>query len=274
MCDEDMLSILNCAEIDELAGAFALDALPANESAALLDHLANCPDAHQLVGELSEVAGLLPYLVDEVEPPARLRGNLIAAALLSDGLLSPPSTANPMTQSDSRTLLRVLAREEEHTSPTPLRRQGRWLAPALMAAAAMLVVALGLGIWNVNLQHQLDDRSGSGDRQAVLTALASGARVTPLVSANGVQAQLVRPANGGTAYVVGTLPAPPPGKAYQAWLIRDGQPVDAGVFKPSGFAILAVHGDLNGAQLLAFTLEPEHGSRAPTQPAVAQAALS
>lgn len=267
------MTTLNCDQIEELAGAFALDALPADESAAVLAHLASCPDAHELIGELVEVAGLLPFLVDEVEPPTSLRSNLIAAALASEDAPASPAMSNPAAGSVRQGMLQAVPGRDAGAAPSRRSNRSRWLSPALMAAAALLVVAVGLGIWNVGLQRRLDSRSTPRDQQAVLTALASGAQVTPLTSENGIQAQLVRPAGNGTAYVVGTMPAPPPGKAYQAWLIHDGRPVGAGVFKSSGFAIMPIRGDLNGAQLLAFTLEPEQGSNAPTQPIVAQVAI-
>ncbi len=70
-------------------------------------------------------------------------------------------------------------------------------------------------------------------------------------------------------FLATNLPALPPGKAYELWLIPvSGAPVPAGVFKPD------VHGSatvLNPplppraeAKAFAITMEPEQGSPAPT----------
>ncbi len=242
---------MNCRDVEELSGAFALGAVPAEESAQVVEHLVTCTDAHRLVSELIEVAGILSLSVDEVAPPARLRSNLMAAALAGDSV-------------------DVVAQR----GPILMRPHRRWLSPALLAAAAMFVAAIGMGAWNVNLNHRLNQRSPSADDKAVLAALASGAHVVQLVSSTGIQGQLIEPQDGSAAYLVGTMPAPPPGKAYQAWLMRDGIPVSAGVFKPSGFTVQPLQGSLNGVQLVSFTLEPEQGSKKPTLPVVAQAPVS
>jgi hypothetical protein len=68
------------------------------------------------------------------------------------------------------------------------------------------------------------------------------------------------------------LPAPPAGKAYEAWLIGAGGPVPAGVFHPDniGNAVhtLARTEDVAHAKTFAVTLEPEGGTATPTGPMV------
>src|SRR5712691_1788295 len=87
---------MNCAEIEELAGALALRAVPDEEAAEVYEHLATCPEAHRLVGELMEVVQFLPLAVDDVEPPRSLRSGLLAAALadaapVANGAAQPPT---------------------------------------------------------------------------------------------------------------------------------------------------------------------------------------
>src|SRR4051794_29614558 len=83
---------MDCREVEELAGAMALGAVPAEEAAAVREHLRTCPNAHQLLQELQEVASLLPLTVPEVEPPVSLKGRLLAAARTD---AAPPSRPGP-----------------------------------------------------------------------------------------------------------------------------------------------------------------------------------
>ena len=71
---------MSCDRVRELAPGFVLGALDAAEMAAVHEHLIACRQPHQ---ELRELGGVLPYLavaLEPVEPPARLRAAVIAAA--------------------------------------------------------------------------------------------------------------------------------------------------------------------------------------------------
>lgn len=271
---------MNCTEVEELAGAFALGAVPANESEALVAHLAECSSAHQLVGELIEVASLLPFVCKEAEPPARLRGNVLAVAL-ADAL--PPSRDGVMATTTSRATQPLvppsIAPSGATGEPIPFRaaRSPRrpWMNPAIWAAAAVLLIAIGLGAWNVGLRRDLNSRSAAEQqRQQVLAAVAGGAHVVQMIGQNGIQATLVQSRDGGAAYIIGSMPALPAGKTYEAWVIRNGQPVPAGLFRPSGFAVMTLRRQVAGAQAVAFTVEREQGSDQPTLPLIAQAPVS
>jgi anti-sigma-K factor RskA len=72
-------------------------------------------------------------------------------------------------------------------------------------------------------------------------------------------------------FMASNLPAAPPQKAYELWLIpAKGAPIPAGVFKPDA------HGNANvinpplppdtEAKAFAITVEPEAGSSTPTMP--------
>jgi hypothetical protein len=68
-----------CDRVRELASGFVLGALEPDEMAAVRDHLDHCGEPHP---ELAELGGILPYLAvtpEPVEPPAWLRGSVIAA---------------------------------------------------------------------------------------------------------------------------------------------------------------------------------------------------
>jgi anti-sigma-K factor RskA len=71
------------------------------------------------------------------------------------------------------------------------------------------------------------------------------------------------------------LPAPPPGKTYQLWLIAAGAPIGAGVFgvDESGSArhTAVAPVPLDAAVTVAVTLEPAGGVEQPTGPVVLSA---
>lgn len=85
------------------------------------------------------------------------------------------------------------------------------------------------------------------------TNLAKSAYATVVV--NKDQPNIYLASNG--------LPAPPSGKQYQLWALKDGTPVDMGVFDVSSSDLIEKAG-IPGAQAYAITLEKVGGSPKPT----------
>lgn len=70
---------------------------------------------------------------------------------------------------------------------------------------------------------------------------------------------------GGTILVdVSNLPSPAAGKQYQLWGIKDGKPVDMGVFDISASGEVISKDFIAGVQAFAVTLEPTGGVASPT----------
>jgi hypothetical protein len=63
---------------------------------------------------------------------------------------------------------------------------------------------------------------------------------------------------------VNNLPAPPPDKQYQLWALKDGKPIDAGVFDMGTDPMHAMSIPIDAADAFAITLEKKGGSPAPT----------
>ena len=233
--------VLSCAEVDDLAGAFVLDALSPEEEQRVLAHLRTCTVDHRELYELREVAALLPLACDEAEPPPALRHRIMLEAVEPRANVVPIGAA----------------------------RAPRWrLYAPLVAAAALLVLAIALGAWNVQLHRQVDSRYQAG-RHDELQALLAGGRILPIAGGQGLQLALVVGDNG-QAYLTGVAPPPPSGKVYEAWVIKNGTPLPAGTFAPSGGAANAntlsvpLSTPVTGAQKVALTLEPPGGSKQPT----------
>lgn len=80
MTGSNGVRVLTCDEVREMAGSFVLGALAAAEDASVRAHLETCADAH---AEIAELGGVLPALAESVpavEPPAGLKGRIMAAA--------------------------------------------------------------------------------------------------------------------------------------------------------------------------------------------------
>src|SRR5262245_25679144 len=152
---------MTCAEIDELAGAIALNAVPDEEWAAVQEHLRTCTVGHPQIEQLARVAELLLVAAPPMEPSAGLRDRILSAAradvdATEGGGPAPASPAPPATAVPSPPAADV----ESRGTVTPLRRAGRswWQQPGWYAAAAALVLAVGLAAWNVSLRRDLDQR--------------------------------------------------------------------------------------------------------------------
>ena len=245
---------MNAHDTDhDLLGAYVLDALTVDEAVAFDAHLEACAACRTEAAELLQVVDVLPLACDMVEPPSSLRDRILSAIAAEEGPTTPRLT--PLVGG----------------APRPAgRARFRWHVPAIVAAAAIVIAALG--IWNVQLQRHVDDLQNKQALQAdVYAAIASGARVyqvggTP--AARAATAAIVQSRNGGPAYfIVEGLPATPANKVYQLWLVRGTTPRSEGVFTYSGSSpqILALPTSTAGYAVTAVTIEPRpRGSLGPT----------
>jgi anti-sigma-K factor RskA len=234
----------------------ALGSLQGEERVALEKHLEGCAGCRR-----------------ELE---QLRGDMALMAL---------STAGPMPPRRARQRLMEAVAREPRRVETPARRDWWTLVP--WAAAAALAVGL-VTVWlqNSDLQKRI---AGLQDQSAQQLAELQRARevVSTLTATDAMRVTLVAaktpPQPQGKAiyvrdrssliFLASNLPALPPQKAYELWLIPvNGAPIPAGVFKPDAHGSATV---INpplpaGVQAKAFaiTIEPEGGSSAPTMPIV------
>lgn len=95
---------------------------------------------------------------------------------------------------------------------------------------------------------------------------AGGARIIPLRPSAGAALRGSLVVGGdGQAYLVLDVPQPPPGKAYEAWVIRDGSPLRAGVAPiRAGVVTVRLETALRPGDVTAVTLEIAAGVDRPT----------
>lgn len=221
---------------DEQLELYVLGLLNEGETAAIERLLREDPTARQRARELREVVSVLAFDAEPIEPSADLKARIMEAARADR---TPEAVAPPLPVS--------LAERRE-------RGLARW-TPWLVAAALAIALAGSL-IWNAQLRSDLDARPematyavvGNGPAETVTgTLLVVGDENDAILSLAGLE----------------TLPSD---RAYQVWLIAEGDPAPNVTFVPNaaGVATVSVPGDIEDYNLLAITVEPLAGSAAPT----------
>ncbi len=248
---------MTCQEFEELSGAFALDAITAEERKAAEKHLTGCPKCRQLQRTLTSVVDLLPLAAPQIEPSAALKGRIFAT------INAQPQPEGIMPQL-SRTPQIV---REPVTMPVRQQRRMSWQqwGTPLVAAAAILMLLLAGGIsgWNMLLQQQIIGLQGKNyELQGKLDKLSNAVPIRYTMQGTsehqGATGEVLyyREQNM-TMVVVHGLPALKGNKVYQGWLLHGQQPVSVGLFNvENGVATLGFLGDVKDFDGAAVSVEP------------------
>jgi anti-sigma-K factor RskA len=245
-------------EIEELLGAYALDAVDTEEAAEVEAHLVDCPRCRAEVAAHREVAALLTSGTSAPVPDGVW--DRIAADL---GDTPPPVPIE--VAFGSRQARRTLG------------RRPAWVS-GLAAAAVLVVVALMGGVL-VSQRAQLSDLEDQVEEASredpVLELLESpGSQVVSLHSEDGVaEARAVVGEDGDSILLAAGLPELERGQTYQLWGLPDGRSsmVSLGVLGSDPTqSEFHVEG---GITTLAITREPGGGSTQPSSRALVTGAL-
>lgn len=241
-------------QLEDQAPSYVLGALTLEEQRAFEAHLAECDLCAVAVRSLTPVAAALASLVPPAEPAATVRVRLLAAL------------------------------------PKPSRSYGAWLA-----AAASVAVAVALGGYAAQLRgrvatlearlRETTARAEASERRMAdvrRTAFEAQSEVAVLAApdlaridlagqpaAPGASARAFWSRSHGLVFTASNLPAPPPGHAYQLWVLtKQPAPISVGMVKPDASGRVRVQfgtpQDLPAPTAMAVTLEPEGGVPAPT----------
>lgn len=262
---------MNHAEASELLGAYALDAVDADEAAAIEAHVETCPRCRDELRSHREVVGVLAYAGQEA--PEGLWDRVVAR-------INDPGESQAATTGHSLRLVRVEAGPDAAApaSPARARAAARWSRGlAVVAAAAVVVVAL-LGVEVVRLQdrtshlsNQIAAMSGQPSLADVRHALATpGARVVALRPPAGggvVLDAVLLPGGDGYLYDAHMTPLSA-AETYQLWGVVGTQRISYGIMGPTPPAVMAFRASA-GVQALAVTEEVAGGVVVSTQRPVA-----
>jgi anti-sigma factor RsiW len=234
---------LNHAELQELLGAYALDAVDDAERHAVEDHLDMCRQCRAEVSEHREVAA---HLGAGWMPAPEGVWDRIAGALEE----TPPAMRPVVSMDEAR------ERRRRRSLTGPMRA-----VAALGAAAAVAMVAV-LGYTIVDTKERVGDVAQSLEGNVARTAEAAArrpdARTVELKSTSGALTAEAVLLGDGTGYLVdANLPQLPPDRTYQLWAVVGQNKISVGVLGPrAGPVAFHTSGDVGA---LAITEEVAGG---------------
>ena len=254
-------------ELKHDAAAYALGVLEAAAHAAFEAHLASCAECAADVRQMRLAASALPHTVPQVSPPPSLRARILRQ------MSAAPDASTP--------------------APAVVVREKRGL-PAWLPIAAMLVIGAGVSFYAQRMQarvanletqlRQAQAQVAAAERQtlearnvAFRAQSAMGVFAAPDVAridlagqpvAVSARARALWSRQRGMVFTVTNLPALPPGRVYQVWVVTAQAPVSAGLLTPDasggGSVYFETPVDILPPVAVAVTLEPAGGVPAPT----------
>ena len=217
---------MTCDEVDELLGAFSLDALPDDEMKDVRDHLAGCQQ-HEGVQDMLATGRSLAFEPEERDPPRSLKARI----------------------------MREVRGETNVDAVQPVRDNSGifgWLRPPTFQPAliaVLFVAVIGLAAWVAVLQSSTDDafvRTFGGDSPAVGHLVVVPDEDLAVMNIEGLE-----PVASD--------------RVYQAWTISDGVAESAGILSVENGAVsVAFPLDPSAVDSVAITIEPAGGSSQPT----------
>jgi anti-sigma factor RsiW len=250
-------------EIEELIGAYALDAVDPDEREQIEAHLATCPRCRdELAGHL-EVAALLG---NTGAPAPEGLWDRIASSLEEP----PPALRLAVTPTAGDTAAAADVVE--------LRPRRRWITRAVGAVAVAAAVVIGVLAVELQNQHRRIDEmqreiAASGMEEQMMEAMAAPSSHTmQLISPSdaAMSATAVMTDGGAGWFMTTSMPALEDDRTYQLWgVMADGQIVSLGVLgNAPHLAAFQASGGLTG---LAVTEEVKGGVPSSSNPAVLSA---
>ena len=246
-------------EVEDLLGAFALDAVDEDERLAVEVHLRDCPRCREEVRQHREAAAQMAFAG---APAPQDLWNRIVAEL-------EPAIPEP---------------ELSRLYPLGARPAPRRWAAVPAAAAAVLVIVVGVLGWQIHDQghriHEINAAIGARDLdQAVRdAALDPGSAKATLRSADGriqLAAVIGRDGSGFLVPAAGqALPPLPTSETYQLWAVVGTQKISMGLLGPHPNQVVAFHASAPAIDALAITPERAGGVVQPTHPAVVSGSFS
>ena len=222
---------------DDLA-AFALGALDEDERRSVDAHVSACATCTTEVEDYRDALHTYASAAETVAPD--LRGRIVERARRDNAWTAQ--------------------RDNAWTA----RRENAWTAWLRRPLPAFVPIALAL-LLALSLAGLIQSRRDADLYAAALNDVAGGRVVQLDATAAGsdLRGALVIP-ESGTPYIVLRVPAPPSGRAWEAWVLHGETPLPAGLNSSGGVITIALTAPLGSGDGVAVTLEPASGSSAPT----------
>ena len=267
-------------DLATLSGAYALNALSAEEREAFEAHLGESESLRHEVTELADTAVLLGRAITPVAPPAELKANIMSliastpqlptaprlVAVEPDATRSPVALATPGAPGVSAA---SFAEPTDGATPSERKAQARWFTKpvmAIVAAAAAIGIIVGGGVL-VNTVGDSQEQNQAADRLAAINAASDMQQAVSEVAGGGTATLVWSNDLQSSAMIVDGLATLPEGKVYELWYIdTSSQARPAGTFgvDSDGKTWRVLDGEMQAGDTVGVTVEPSGGSKAPT----------
>ena len=231
----------------ELASLHGLGLVPNEECASIDEHMKHCDECRAAFAESAALGAGLAWSAAET-PPVGLRARVMRA-------VAPARSVAPATNL-------------ERARPS----RSWWIPAGVLAAAAVVLAILTHGFRFTN-QTTVALHSPAG-RVTAIRAWPAKCTLRPCTAS----ANVVALSTGTMQLRAVGLQQLPPGKIYQAWIIppTTKKPLPEPTFKPDrlGNGEVEFPGTFVRGMLVAVTVEPAGGSKAPTSAPLLVAALN
>jgi hypothetical protein len=267
----------------------AMDALSYEEAEGVRGHLATCAPCRDELAKVHGHLALVAMSVEQQPVPVGAKERFMQR-IAGTSRAVPATTSAPVAPAVKAPAPVVPI---DHVSA---KRRGGWIPWAM---AALLLLAVGLGVRVIQLGAQLASEQDATGRLARMNAelaakSAHAEGVLEVLTARNAQHAVLTAAtkpvpmgravylaeNGGLIFQGGNLAALPEGKTYELWVIpaNGHAPMAAGMFKPdaAGNASVMMPPLPKGVMAKAFgvTIENAGGAETPTMPIVLSGAAS
>ena len=258
------------SHIEDLAEAYALGALEAEERQIVEGHLETCAECNSLLREHLEVAAALALAVPPMDPPHHLRGRIMDQLVPEELATAEPEPASAGRSSGSRV---------------------RWFIPAAASVAASVLIFFigGIGVLVLSQQSQVQDlQSQIGDMEVLIGEERSTSQelrdrlneqrlATWIAALPGLEAKsmdnteeaplatgmlLADPGKDWAFLVAQGLEASLEDDPYHVWLVNNGTLVNVGRFSvdESGYGQLFIRQSFHDFAWLGVTRDPLPGT--------------
>lgn len=242
-------------EIDNLSGAYALNAVSDDERAAYEALVGESEESRNEATELQDTAVILGLAVDPVTPSPELRASIL------DQIARTPQLSR-----DTVVLKDAVDAAPLASTPAAVKAQARWFQRPAVAiaslAAAVAIIAGGVSlVTDVGstpsnpTASQMEQLTLASDKQEEVVEL--GDATATLLWSNSL---------GLSALAMDGASEAPEGKVYQLWYIDDDGARDAGVMTASvdDGSWQLLEGEMHTGDAVGVTVEPVGGSEKPT----------
>ncbi len=202
----------------ELMAGYVLGNLTPEEAEELQQLLSAHPELGEEMHSLQNVLAVMPYALPEVQPAASVRSRILTAA------------------------------QNQEDQIVPIRQRDRRPSMTLWGGSIAAILAVAIGLDNLNLRQQLATTQAKIASQKDLIAMLQAPQ-TKLVTLKGMDQMskaagnvVITPGEAGAIVVLQDLPILPAGQTYNLWAVANGQKVSAGNFiaNPQGRVFVKV----------------------------------